>query len=108
MGISPYAPLYERVFEVERYRRQYAAYLDLLMRQFFNEEQMSAWVQTYHDLIAPYLVQGSGDKMYAGPGAWFTLQQFEDSWRGIPALTRDRSKYLRELLDLGVYRLDAE
>lgn len=108
VGMSQYAPLYENVFTVERYRRQYAAYLDLLMRNIYSYEQIYTRSQTYHNLIAPYMRQGEGDKMFTGEGAWFSLEQFDSSWQSKANTTRDRSKYLRELLEMGIYRLDAQ
>jgi spore coat protein H len=101
--ISPKAPLFERVFEVERYRRQYAAYLDMLMRNFFNYETIYQRAQAYHDMIAPYLQQGEGDKMYFGEGSSFNIAQFESSWQDLPELTRQRNEVIRQLLDQDRY-----
>jgi len=96
--ISPSAPLFENVFSVQEYRHRYAAYLDLLMRQAFNYETIHNKAQTYHDLITPYLQQQEGDKMYYGETAWFTAQDFENSWRDLGNLASQRSAYVRSYL----------
>ena len=96
--LSPYAPLYERVFAVERYRRQFAAYVDLLSRTWFTYPNVYHLAQTYHDLIAPYVVQSTGDQMYFGDTAWFTLQQFDDSWIGLANMAAERSAYIQTIL----------
>lgn len=108
VGISEHTPLFDNVFAVERYRRQYAAYLDLLLRQKFNEEQIYQQVKRFNDLIAPHLSQDGGDKMYTGEGAWFTLQQFEDSWQELAWLAGSRDAFLRQLLDAQIYRKTPE
>jgi len=96
--ISPYAPLFENVFKVERYRRQFAAYLDLLMRYAFNYETIHRQAQTYHDMIYPYLHQQSGDKMYYGETAWFSPEDFESSWQELGMLADQRSQYVQSIL----------
>ena len=100
--ISPYAPLFEKVLAVEDYRRQYAAYLDLLIREKFNETDIYALAENYHQLIKPYMTQGEGDKMFFGETAWFTIQDFENNWTELPELARQRSEYV--LQQIKIYR----
>jgi PKD repeat protein len=92
-AISPYAPLYDRVFEVEQYRLQYAAYLDLLVRVKFNEEEISRQTEALHNLIAPYVTQSTGDKMYFGDTAMFPIETF-NNWHDIENVARERSEYI--------------
>ncbi|MBI9051192.1 MAG: CotH kinase family protein [Anaerolineaceae bacterium] len=106
VGISEHAPLFDNVFEVERYRKQYSAYLDLLMRNYFNEAQIYQKTYQYHELITPYLYQGNGDKMYTGEGAWFSLEQYENGWIELSKLTGKRNAYIQQLLDSQVYLLN--
>jgi spore coat protein CotH len=97
-ALSPYAPLYEKVFEVDRYKRQYLAYLDLLTRHIFNYETVYEKASTYHQLIAPYLSQGSGDRMFYGETALFTIEEFNNSWMDLAENTRDRYQYIQNAL----------
>ena len=103
-GLSENAPLYEHVFEVERYRKQYAAYLDLLMRYYFNEQNIYQETSQYYTLIRPYMMQGSGDKMFTGDG-WFSMEQFDNSWQSLSKLAGQRDAYLRQLLNNKTYLL---
>ena len=96
--ISEKAPLFEKVFEVESYRRQFSAYLDLLMREFFNHDDIHERAKSYHDMISPYLSQGTGDKMFYGETAWFNIDDFENSWEGLANIAGERQAYIEELL----------
>ncbi len=42
LGPLAYAPLFEKVFAIEPYRLTYRAYVDLLLRHWFNEEDFTA------------------------------------------------------------------
>jgi spore coat protein CotH len=106
MGPLTWAPLFTRVFEVERYRQDYAAYVDLLVRHWFNEEDFGAQSSAWHNLIAPYLDKESGDKMYIGPDAMFTVDQFTQERLSMVDLTRQRSDYLRSILESGRWKID--
>jgi len=96
------APLFDNVFEVERYRRQFFAYLDLLIREFFNYENIFDRAKAYHDIISPYISQDSGDKMYYGDAAWFTIEDFNDSCQSLADLARQRASYIEDILNEGV------
>lgn len=96
--ISPYAPLYENVFEVERYRRQYAAYLDLLTREFLNYQYIYVRAKAYHDLIAPYVMQGTGDKMFTEDQIFFPNHLFDSSWQDLANLAGERNKFIQEAI----------
>jgi len=97
--VSPYAPLFENVFKVEKYKRQYSAYLDLLIREYFNYENIYQVSKDYHDLIAPYVTQDTGDKMYFGDTAWFTIREFNNSWQSLAMNAGERSRFVSDILD---------
>ncbi|MCJ7622541.1 MAG: hypothetical protein MUO76_03485, partial [Anaerolineaceae bacterium] len=79
-----------------RYRRQYAAYLDLLIREFLNYQEIYARAKTYHDLIAPYVTQGTGDKMFTENQSFFPSHLFDSSWQDLANLAGERSKFIQE------------
>jgi hypothetical protein len=96
--ILEHAPLYDRVFAVERYRLRYAAYVDLLLRHWFTTAHVTELAQQYHRQIAPYVVQGSGDKAFYGPTAMYPPDAFADSWQTLVRFAAARSAYLRGAL----------
>lgn len=96
--LSEHAPLYERVFEVERYRQDYAAYLDLLNRHWFTYDNIFNQAKTYHDLIAPYVAQETGDKMYFGDTAMFSIEIFNESWMDLARFAGERNEFIRTSL----------
>jgi len=98
IGFLPKAPLYDRVFEVDRYRKKYAAYIDLINRYWLTYENVLYLSQKYHNLIAPYVTQETGDKMYFGENAIFTHDQFENSWMQFANFAYQRNKYLTQIL----------
>jgi hypothetical protein len=98
LGPLQYAPLFVKVFEVDRYRTTYAAYVDLLVRHWFNDDLFPARCRDLHDLIAPYVTAGTGDRMYVGPSALFTLADFDDGRQALVELTRDRSAFIGDAL----------
>jgi hypothetical protein len=93
--------LYDRVFEVERYRTRYAGYLDLLARRWFTYENVSALSGQYHELIAPYVAQSTGDKMFVGEAAMFPLEAFYNSSGGYGRFARQRSAFIISTLETG-------
>jgi len=97
-GLVERAPLYDRVFEVERYRLKYAAYLDLLARNWFNGENITKEAQRYHNMIAPLISQCTGDKMYFGETTWFSRSDFEGSWMWFASFAEDRSEFILQTL----------
>ena len=103
-GLVNRAPLYDNVFQVERYRKRYAGYLDLLARQWFTYENISALSARYHNLIAPYVTQASGDKMYFGDTAMFPASAFDDSWAEFGTFAGQRSNYILTTLAQGQWR----
>jgi spore coat protein H len=98
IGFLERAPLYDRVFEVQRYRDQYAAYLDLINRHWLTYENVLSLSQSYHNMIDPYVVQSTGDKMYYGNTALFTYEQFDSTWEKFADFTLERNKYLTQVL----------
>ena len=93
-GLLERAPLYERVFEVPRYRMKFAAYLDLLSRHWFNYESIYQQAASHHDLIAPYVIQSTGDKAYFDETAWFDYTGFENGWQGLAQFSGNRSQFI--------------
>lgn len=93
-GLVERAPLYDNVFQVERYRKQYAGYLDLLAREWFTGENISALSSRYHYLIAPYVTQATGDKMYLGDTALFSIEAFESDWMRFGEFAEERSQFV--------------
>jgi hypothetical protein len=88
------APLYDRIFQVERYRVRYAGYLDLLARQWLTEENVSTLASQYHGMIAPCVTQASGDKAFFGDTAMFPITAFEESWGHFGDFARQRSAFI--------------
>lgn len=99
-GLVERAPLYDNVFEVERYRWKYAAYLDLLVKNRFNYASVNASTSRLHQLIAPYVTQSTGDKMYFGDSAMFPYESFETEWEGLASFAGERSRFILQELAL--------
>jgi len=104
-GLVARAPLYEKVFQVTRYRTRYAGYLDLLTRYWFTEDNISALARRYHNLIAPLITQGAGDKVFFGKTAMFPIEAFNDSWVHFGEFAQQRHQYIRAELALGAWKL---
>lgn len=97
-GLVERAPLYDRVFEVEKYRWKYAAYLDLIVRHRLNESAIYEQASRLHNLIAPYVTQGTGDKMFFGDAALFPYESFATGWERLAEFARQRSSFIRQEL----------
>lgn len=93
------APLYDRVFAVERYRLKYVAYVDLLLRYWFNADHVSGLAQKYHRMIAPYVAQSTGDTAFFGDRAMFPYAAFQNSWQALVTFAGERNAYLRNALE---------
>jgi spore coat protein H len=94
LGPLQYRPLFTKVFEVEAYQRTYQAYLDLLIRNYFNEEQLGSLATSWHDLVRPHLQSGGGDKMFIGEEACYSLEEFDQGLQEIIALTSARADFI--------------
>lgn len=92
------APLYDSVFHVERYRRQYLAYVDLLLRFWFTPTNVAGQAQQYHRLIAPYVTQATGDQAFFGDRPMFPPAAFPDAWRQLVRFAEERNRYLQKAL----------
>jgi hypothetical protein len=93
------APLYDKVFEVEEYRWKFAAYIDLLTRCWFNYDNIYAQAEKYHNLIAPYITQGAGDKMYfSETQAHFNINEFYNGWTWLADFARERNTFIQQEL----------
>ena len=99
------APLYDLVFQVDRYRRRYAAYLDLLNREWFNRDHVSARARELYEMIAPYVMQETGDKMVFGDTAMFTSENFTNSWQRLAEFAEQRSSYILTTLEAGEWQV---
>lgn len=98
------APLYDRVFEVERYRVRYAGYLDLLSRYWLTEENISELAYGYYSITAPLTTQGNGDKALYGDSAMFSPEEFNNSWKRYPEFARQRREIILQTLASGTWR----
>ncbi len=94
-GIAGRTPLHTRVFQVPEYRLRYAAYLDLLMRHFFNPKLVGNRARFYQTMIGPLLQQGNGDKMFFSDEGWFTIEAFQGSWQEMAQRVQQRQNFLR-------------
>jgi hypothetical protein len=98
MGIIQRAPLVDQVFSSESYRRQYLAYVDLLLRYWFNERNITDQVEKYHRLIAPYVIQEPGDKAFNGDQPMFPPEAFTNAWQDLISFAHDRNQFLKDAL----------
>ncbi|MBN1317401.1 MAG: CotH kinase family protein [Anaerolineales bacterium] len=99
-GMVESAPLFDKVFQVGRYRTRYAGYLDLLARQWFTGQNVSALASQYYDLISPAVYQATGDKMIYGSSPMFPPEAFENSWQELADFAQQRNVFvLQELAD---------
>jgi hypothetical protein len=104
MGMVERAPMYDKAFQVERYRVQYAAYIDLLTRYYFNKSQMTDRVRFLYQQISPLIDKSTGDKMYYGEDGWFTPEEFGNSVQHIITFTDQRNQYIRQILSTDEWR----
>jgi spore coat protein H len=88
------APMYDKVFAVDAYQRQYAAYVDLLLRYWFNTTNITEKVQAYHRMIAPYVSQATGDLAFTGTQPMFPSDAFINSWEGLINFANQRNAFL--------------
>jgi spore coat protein H len=94
VGPLQYAPLFTKVFEVDQYRQDYMAYIDLLLRYWFNKENVTSQAEHWHDLIRPYLAKETGDKAFIGEGAMYPLERFDQDRQNLISLTDGRNEFL--------------
>jgi hypothetical protein len=94
------APMYDRVMAANRYRLKFAAYLDLLTRNWFTVEHMQAQVYRFHNMIAPYVALG--DKMFYSPNALYSPSAFDNSVDGLVEFVRQRRNYVESVLRGGM------
>jgi spore coat protein H len=94
VGPLQYAPLFTRIFEVDRYRQDYVAYVDLLLRNWFNKENVTTLAEHWQDQIRPYLAKETGDKAFIGESAMYSLEQFDQDRIDLIMLTESRNEFL--------------
>ena len=92
------APLYDRVFQVDAYRSQYLAYVDLLLRYWFNTENITSLAQQYQRQIAPSITQSGGDKAFFGEQPMFPEEAFQDAWQNLIRFASEREAFLQQAL----------
>jgi len=97
-GITDRTPLHTRVFQVPAYRLRYAAYLDLLMRHFFNPQIIESKAKSYHEMIYPLLTQDGGDKMFYGERSQYKAEDVNSRWKALIEIVRDRQQFLEEAI----------
>jgi spore coat protein H len=98
LGPLQYRPLFTNVFEVERYRQDYQAYLDLLVRNYFNPQVTGGIARHWAQLLRPHLQSGQGDKMFFGPDAAANLEEFELEVQKLIQLTARRAEFVSHTL----------
>jgi spore coat protein H len=101
MGPVQWVPLYTKVMQVARYRQDYAAYVDLLTRHWFNGNYFALRSDELQGMVSPYLVQGEGDKAYYGASALYTPEQFTTERQQMLSFTQQRSQFLQSILASG-------
>jgi spore coat protein H len=104
VGPLEYAPLFTKVFEVDRYRQDYMAYVDLLLRYWFNKVNVSAQAEYWHGLIRPYLTKETGDKAFFGEGAMYSIDNFDQDRIDLIALTDQRNQFLSSAIQAELQR----
>ena len=108
IGPLNWAPLFTKVFQVERYRQDYAAYVDLLIRYQFNAEVLGPQAAAWQKMISPYLTKETGDKHYIGPEAMYSVESFTQDRTHLIQLTDQRSRYLYSVLQSGAWKTAPE
>jgi len=110
VGPLEYAPLFTKVFEVDQYRQDYVAYVDLLIRNWFNKQNVTSLAEHWHGLIRPYLTKETGDKVFIGNSAMFPIEQFDQDRMNLISLTDRRNRFLSTAIaaELQRLRLDTE
>jgi hypothetical protein len=97
-GMMESAPLYDLVFSVEKYQDAYRAYIDLLSRYWFNPRNLTPMIQQYHNMIAPYVAQSTGDKAFYGEQSMFPPDAFQNSAQDLMNFVTQRSAYIQSAL----------
>ena len=98
LGPLQYRPLFTQVFQVDEYRQTYKAYLDLLIRNYYNEENIRALALGWHAMVKPSIYQGDGDAMYFGESAQSTIDEFDAGLEFVVNLTGRRAEYVQNIL----------
>jgi spore coat protein H len=94
-GLMERAPLFDKAMQTERYRGKYAAYLDLLIRVWFNRGNLTSLVQKYHRMIAPFIDQSTGDKAFYGGQPMFPAESFGHSWEALLDFVSARETFVQ-------------
>lgn len=99
------APLFDNALEVDKYKSAYLAYLDLITRYWFTSENMASQMKQYHNLIAPYVTQSTGDKAFFGEEAMFPYDLFNNSVNELTSFVTRRIDFLQETLAQESYQI---
>lgn len=89
------APLFDKAVQTERYRSKYAAYMDLLLRHWFNSANLTNLVQKYHRMIAPFIPQSTGDPAFYGDQPMFPPESFDHSWEALLEFVSERETFVQ-------------
>jgi len=89
------APLFTQAMAISEYRDAYTAYLDLLTRYFFTEENMTALINRYHNLILPYITQSTGDKAFYGKESMYDSNAFDKSHTQLISFVKQRISFIQ-------------
>jgi len=68
--------------------------VDLLLRYWFNTENITDKAQAYHRMIAPYVSQSTGDTAFYGEQPMFPSETFSNSWQELVNFTSNRNAFL--------------
>ncbi|MBN2083901.1 MAG: CotH kinase family protein [Anaerolineales bacterium] len=93
--LMPRAPLFDKAVQTERYRSKYAAYMDLLLRHWFNGANLTSLVQKYHRMIAPFITQSTGDLAFYGDSPMYPPDSFDHSWEALLDFVTERGTFVR-------------
>ncbi len=97
-GLISRAPLSDQAFQINSYRSRYMAYVDLLLRYWLTPQLMTQRVQTYHDMLSPYVNQATGDKAFFGAHAMFPVEAFTNSPSTLLQFVSQRGEFLHNAL----------
>jgi spore coat protein H len=89
------APLFTQAMAIQKYRDAYTAYIDLLSRYFFTEENMSSLINRYHNLINPYVSQSTGDKAFYGDEPMWDANAFPESPAALMNFVKQRIVFVQ-------------
>jgi hypothetical protein len=97
-GLSQYRPMTENVFAVNKYKKKYAAYVDLLVRHYFNNQHLNKEISKFHKMIAPFITKSTGDKGFSENSPHFLIfppEEFKNSMWNLIQFVNNRSQFIK-------------